>query len=429
MLVAAAMFVVAPTAPAADTLVLESHVGVRPRDADRVLTPLRSALQKRGFVVMPAAVAKTLSGSRILPTEPKQDLSARELAEAFERARGDWLDGRIERAATRLEAAISAAHRAPQVLAFDQKTRELLFSALISLAQARNRQGQQAKGEAAMAELIRSFPGQLITRGEHGPEAFALYGAVRRGLDTEGRGGLIVKVNVPSAIFLDEEPRTQGVDGVRIADLVAGEYRLLVQSADDPTAFRFYKVPIYAHQVTHLDVNWELDSVLVTDEWVGFRYDSSMRQAKEEEIALRLAREAAMPAVVTLQLGTGKDARRIRAKVYSRGERGSCSGSMRLQGKASDDEQAAGLARTLDECLEMLRLARTESQRESAAGDTGEAERKPALPRASSGDGVKTTPPLTRRREERASTEKEDKSSIPPRKKLKPVAARAGKVL
>ncbi len=429
MLVAATVFVVAPLAAPAETLVLESHVGERPRDADRALSPLRSALQKRGFVVTPTAVTKALSGSRILPTETKQDLTARELAEAFERARGDWLDGRLERASSRLEAAITAAHRAPQLLAFDQKTRELLFAALLSLAQARNRQGQQAKGEEAMAELIRSFPGQLITRGEHGPEAFELYGAVRRGLDAEGRGGLIVRVNVPSAIFLDEEPRTQGADGVRIADLVAGEYRLLVQSVDDPTAFRFYKVPIYAHQVTNIDVNWELDSVLVTDQWVGFRYDSSMRQAKEEEIALRLAREAALPAVVTLQIGTGKDSRRVRARVYSRGVVGSCGGSMRLQGKASDVEQATGLARTLDECLEMLRLARAEAQSGSTGSNMVESESKPALPTASSGDGVRTTPPLTRRSEERASTESEDKSSAPPRKKLKPLAARDGKAL
>jgi len=245
----------------AETLVLESYVGERPKEADRVLAPLRSALERQGFIATPAEVTKVLRSYRTLPAVTEPHVTTRELTEAFERAHGDWLDGRLDRAATRLEAAVAVAHGVPYLLAAEQKTRDLLFSALLSLSQARNRQHQQAKSEAAMAELIRSFPDQLITRGEHGPEAYELYRAVRRELDAEGRGALIVKVNVPSVVFLDEVPRSQDANGARIADLVTGEYRLLIQSANEPTSFRYYKVPVYAHQITRLEIHWELDSV------------------------------------------------------------------------------------------------------------------------------------------------------------------------
>ncbi len=348
----------APPLARAEPLVLESYVGERPREAELLLSPLRSALAQHGFVVEPAAIAKVLRGYRTLPSISETGVTARQLNEAFERAHGDWLDGRIDRAATRLEAAITIAHRAPSLLALEQKTRDLSFTALLSLAQARDRQRQADKSAAAMAELIRSFPEQLITRGEHGPEAYELYRAVRRDLDTQGRGGLIVKVDVPSVIFLDEVPRTQDGSGARIADLVAGEYRVLVQSAQEPTSVRYYKVPVYAHQITRLDVSWELDSVLVTGDWVGFRFASSLGQAKEGEVALRVARETSAPAVATLRVEVTRQGKLIEASLYARHHaRKTCAGRVRLTGRASDAVYVAGLADMLGSCLQNAREA------------------------------------------------------------------------
>jgi hypothetical protein len=336
----------------AETLVLESYVGERPKEADRLLAPVRSALEKAGFIATPAEVTKVLRGYRTLPAVTEPDVSTRELTEAFERAHGDWLDGRIERAATRLEAAVTVAHRVPQLLAAEQKTRDQLFLALLSLSQARNRQHQQAKSEAAMAELIRGFPDKLITRGEHGPEAYELYRAVRRSLDAEGRGALMVKVDAPSVVFLDEVPRSQDANGARIADLVAGEYRLLIQSANEPTTFRYYKVPIYAHQITRLEINWALDSVLVTGDWVGFRFDTALRQAKEVGAALRIARDTSTRYVVTLRVEVSKQTKLVEANLYElkQGKK-ICAGRVRLSGTATDATYITGLAQTLGSCL------------------------------------------------------------------------------
>jgi hypothetical protein len=336
----------------AQTLVLESYAGERPKEADRVLAPLRRALEKQGFIAAPAEVTKVLRSYRTLPAVTEPNVTTRELTEAFERAHGDWLDGRLDRAATRLEAAVAVAHRVPNLLAAEQKTRDLLFSALLSLSQARNRQRQQAKSEAAMAELIRSFPDQLITRGEHGPEAYELYRAARRGLDAEGRGALIVKVNVPSVVFLDEVPRSQDVNGAQIADLVSGEYRLLIQSANEPTSFRYYKIPIYAHQISRLEIHWELDSVLVTGDWVGFRFDTSLRQAKEVDAALRVARDTSTHTVVTLRVEVGKQSKLVEANLYELTRRKKiCAGRIRLTGHATDAVYISGLANTLGSCL------------------------------------------------------------------------------
>lgn len=336
----------------AETLVLESHIGARPRETDRLLSPLRNALQKQGFIVTPSEVVKVLRNYRTLPAFAEAGVTSRQLNEAFERAHGDWLDGRVERAATRLEAAVAIAHRSPNLLALSQKTRDLSFSALLSLAQARNRLNQQAKSEAAMAELIRSFPDQLITRSEHGPEAYELYRAVRKGLDAQGRGALIVKVNAPSIVFLDEIPRSQDANGARIADLVAGDYRLLVQSADEPSLFRYYRIPIYAHQVTRLEVSWELDSVLVTEDWVGFRFDTSLQHAKESEAALRVAKETAAPAVVTVRVEVTKQSKLIEASFYElKQQKKTCAGRIRLSGRPTDDTYVTKLAAVLGTCL------------------------------------------------------------------------------
>lgn len=377
--------VVASATAEPQTLVLESYIGERPREADRILAPLRAALQKKGFVVAPAEVADRLRGFRTLPVEIERVApTTEELTAALERAGGDWLDGRLERAAVRLEAAIALAYRFPHLLALEFKTRDLVFSSLLSLAQARNRQGQREASLAAMAELIRSYPDQRITRGQHGPEAFELYTSVRRSLDSEGRGALIVTMNVPAVVFVDEVPRSLNGDSARITDLVPGEYRVLIQPAAEPTAFRLFRVAVYSKQVTRLRIDWGIDSVLVAGTWVGFRFAAPLRYPDESEVAFRLSKSISVSSLVVLSVGNDQKSRLIEASFYDLASRSKrCGGRIRLSGRGTDKAYMNSLVDQLQRCLASRTAIRADASKPQPAAPPRALRSPPALGRSS----------------------------------------------
>ena len=110
------------------------------------------------------------------------------------------------------------------------------------------------------------------------------------------RGKLVVALvdPVPLLTFsVNESTRQPGV----IADLLPGPYRVLVQT---PGGAREYAVEVKAGQTTDVTIDWNLDAMIETREWVGFRFPvTASLELKATAIKKLLRRTPKIAAVAT----------------------------------------------------------------------------------------------------------------------------------
>jgi len=279
---------------AQEALLVESYVGERPADADRVLAPLRDRLQRQGVATGAAAMAALLGDQLPLPGVTDPLLTATELAERIDLGFKSALRGEYRLAASQLAAALEAARENPSLVVSDERARAWLTKALAGLAFARGRLGDPAAATDAMAEQIRSFPEHPVTRDAFGPEAEKLYGAERRALEASARGTLIVDVNRPDAqIYVNEVGRGRG--GTFAGDLFPGSYRVLIEAAG---IGRRYTVVVRAGERTRLSIDWDTDSRwTAAPRWVGLVWPRGARD-RTAQLAQRLARAGAAGVIV-----------------------------------------------------------------------------------------------------------------------------------
>ena len=298
-----------------ETIVVESYAGTRPAVAERIMEPLRAELQERGYVVDPTALAIRLDNSSIRPGLIDESVSSSGLAQLFTNGLLAWNSGDEAGALRKLDEAISAAMRNPSLLSRVSSLREQLFRSYLMLALAQRRSGLWPASEASMGELIRTFPERPIELDEAGPEAHDLYRFVFADLAKSKHGSLSIQVNDPSSVvFVNEVLRHNG--DVALQGLVPGAYRVLVRSLDISERVRMYSVPVYPNQRTVLKIDWELDSVLVVDKWLGFRFGTTHEQTNEPAIARKLGVKGRSFVVVTLNLSRTRSGYRLVAKRY-----------------------------------------------------------------------------------------------------------------
>lgn len=300
-----------------EPVVVESYAGARPTSADRIMEPLRAELQARGFVVDPTVLAMRLEASTVRPGLIDERVTSNKLSQLFTNGMIAWDSGDEKGALQKLEEAISTAMRNPSLLSQARGLRDQLYQGYLVLALAQRRGGLGLASEATMGELIRTFPERPIELDEAGPEAYELYRFVVADLAKSKPGALTIQISDPSSVvFVNEVLRRSGSGAVGLEGLVPGTYRVLVRSPDISERVRVFNVPVYPSQRTALKVDWELDSVLVMDEWVGFRFGTTNEQASEQAIARKLGIRARSFVVVTLNLFRTRSAFRLVAKRY-----------------------------------------------------------------------------------------------------------------
>jgi hypothetical protein len=302
----------------ADILVVESYVGERPRAAEQLIAPLRAELEKHGLVVDPTVLAMRLDRSIARPGRIDSKLTPTDLLKAFADGFNEWIEGKEMETVAKLDAAVPLALRNSSLLSRDAKLREPLFQGLLTLAIAQQRQNQAAASEATMGELIRSFPDRPIEEQKFGPEARALYQLVRNDLGSLQPGALSIQVSEPAtAVFVNEVFQPGLSSSLNIEDLVPGTYRVMVRSLDVSERVRIYSAPVFTGQRTSLVIDWNFDSVLVAENWIGFQFSTTSDLQKERDLAMRFGRAAGATDVVTVNISSQRKGYRITANRYS----------------------------------------------------------------------------------------------------------------
>jgi hypothetical protein len=309
----------------AERIAIESYVGKRPADADRVVRRIRTVFARHGFTVQPAALARLFRAHAFQPGVVSPSFAKR-LQSNTEEGENAFMNEDFNGAAKILGALIEEMRRNPLVVARDPESRALAFRSLLSYALASGRQAVAAlasgdadrldvardavrRRDAAMAELIRSFPARVLTTKEHGHEAELLYKRCLDELDSAGRGRLTVTVSDRNAVIYVNE-LAQGPARVALGGLPPGVYRVLVQLPTEEA--REYDVEVTANQEARLDIDWDLDSMLVVNAaWVGFSYPTEQEHAFEARFVRDIVYQhtnATLAATVTVARSHGHPA-------------------------------------------------------------------------------------------------------------------------
>jgi hypothetical protein len=280
-------------------IAIESYVGPRPADVAPAMAHFRAALAQHRFTTEPAELKRQLDAHMVSPGISDLRFTTQAFSKQVERGLNAVVDEQYELAVRNLAAALENASRNPLVLARDPKSREARLEALIFIARACKHLGKTAARDQAMTEVIRSYPDKVITAKKYGPDAEEIYKAVKRSVDRGDRGQLSVEVTDPDAVvYVDETARGRGKTS--LGDLLPGPHRVLV---DPPSGeSRQFTVEVLAKQHTHLKVDWDVASVLVTGDWVGFQLPTVKDREREGLLATRLASSytsAVMIAVIT----------------------------------------------------------------------------------------------------------------------------------
>lgn len=357
--VAALLAVAGSTTAYADRIVVESYVGNRPAEADRVLGPIRTALERHGFIVAPDVLASRFQphvwrsgGVRSLgPTIYKK----------IEDGAREFEDAKLS-AATTLKTAIDLARANPVAWANEPKYRDqvrrglLLFALALDLrAKDARDQASHAKGkraaeysdrassdelarDEAIDDLLRNFPAFVVKADEYGGEAEALYQEASKRAQQNGGGSIDLDVDDPNVIvYVDESQQPRKTT---IGNIVAGRHRVLIVSAAESHE---YSVDVLAHRRSRIVVKWGIDSVLKLGDWAGFAFASdSERQHEPELLASLVGTSGSIDIAATLTVRA--DGTSVSGKSYdmrSSKPIASCTAALSRRADADDAEQFA----------------------------------------------------------------------------------------
>lgn len=304
------------TPAAAQRLALELNVGdSRPPQAEQVMTKLRSVLSAE-YISTPAAIRDMLSSHIWRPGLADADFSNEAFATEINIGSRAFSNGEFSKAQKSLEATLRRARENPLLLVREMKNRQTMLRGLVGLALANKRiyesavssgakpspeaQAAREKRDATMAELIRSYPEQVISYKSFGREAEALFLSVGRELELQGRGSLsiVVHASEPLTVYLNEVKRD-----IRrpLTDLVPGIYRVLLQTSTGEA--REYRAEILPKQTTNVVIEWDLDAALTLGSWVGFQFATEgARVAEGDLIATLLSERREVTQVATFRV-------------------------------------------------------------------------------------------------------------------------------
>jgi len=293
------VLLVAGRMASAERIAVESYVGKRPPEAERVMATFAPILEKYGYVARPEALVRIFGERVSRPGQADARYSGAQYAAQVEVGVNAYVDLEYERAAKALGATILRARENPIVLAREPQYREAMLRALLYYALANGRRAEDANRataaeaatarDEAMAELIRSFPTKVILRKDFGQEAEQLYAKLRKQLDAAGRGRIeVAAADADTVIYVDETIR--GQHAATIGDLVPGHYRVLAQFATGES--RQYDVEVLPNQTSRLAIDADLDATFTVADWVGFHFATDADRASQEpRLVSKLVRE------------------------------------------------------------------------------------------------------------------------------------------
>ncbi len=326
----------------ADSFAVETYVGSRPAEAERVMARLRPILLREGFVADPAMLSTMFAEHRTQPglLDPRFDGDkwTKRIEDGVSAYVDADTDAAFDLAATILGPQLAVARRNRLVLAREPKYREEMRRALIYYALARGRQSTAAEKranaagkdadrdrfsehaaaaatdrDAAMADLIRTYPRQVILTKDFGGEAELLFQRSRREADSLGRARLEVSSIDPDAVVYFNE-MVQGRSKATIGDLVPGRSRVLVEAPSGEALE--YSVELIANQTSRITADLEFDSMLHLGPWVGFTYRSAKDRAGEAELVVKLARSTSGSVAATISVARRNGRSVVSGTVY-----------------------------------------------------------------------------------------------------------------
>lgn len=291
----------ASAGPSHGTIVIDTYRGLRTPDAERAMSYLRDELARLGWVSRVREVKERLGNRLALPgiAEAKRPPSLAAIQRKLDVAVSKWVNGTLfaHDLVTELIVAISEALESPALLVAEPGRRDKLQRAMLYLAlvydvlardpahAARSQEYAQASRDW-MAEMIRTFPQEVITQNPHGPVAVQLYKLVRDNLGRHRRGTLLVTCTDPDVqLYVNEVIRQPGKP---IPDLVPGVYRVLVIDGDNIS--RHYEAGVLPDQNTILPIDWELGAALDVRRFsVSLVVPAGAPEGREVELARRFA--------------------------------------------------------------------------------------------------------------------------------------------
>ena len=280
-------------------IVIESHLGGRSVDLQQLVPPLIGELDSAGFYAHAREVTTVLERRH---SQRGQSLSVKSVVRVNElvaRAWNSWGDVRFRDILGEANEAVELMMSRPATLVTRPMLRPVLYKAYVLLALANKRLGNPSRSDAAMDELVRTFPGKFDWQ-RYGPEALAIYKQRRKALNKRGKGVLRIKVSPASAkvfvngTFLSQKQR----GGVK---LYPGTYWVHTRTQ---VPGRLHKVVVKPNVVTSAHIRHSLDSMLHTGEdFVGLMLPQSANRYKaQNRYAIEVGKAAEVPLVVVINV-------------------------------------------------------------------------------------------------------------------------------
>ena len=288
-----------------DGVVVESYVGARPADADKVLAPLIQEMRRRKYQIG-GALGQDYDARVSRPTGA--GLRASFEAEA-DTGLKQWAQGKFEDSVATMQPLVDEAQANPTSLIAKPKLRDAYLKALIGLGLSKQRLGDLAAMRDAFDEVIRSFPDSGVARSTYGPQAAADFDARKKQVGLEGRGRLAVKTaDDATEIYINERLERRGFTE---KELVPGTYRVVAKLGTQVS--RVHRVAVRAGEEKTVQIDPAFDSALQTAGWAGFSFESpGDSEDHEAAFAARFATAIGARAVVVVSI---EDVRGSRALV------------------------------------------------------------------------------------------------------------------
>jgi len=293
---------------AGDKIVLESYTGGKLDQGGRLMSPLLDELARRGFLAGYDVVGRKFESRVSRPALVGRGLPADFVAQV-DAGHKAWIAGKFDEAVKILGPLVDTAHANTGAFAQSQALRDGMLKALIALALSQQRMGDPSATRQTFGEILRSFPGTVLSRATYGPDAVGSLEQARKELGASGRGKLVVRASTDSAvIYINEHIEAAGSSTKD--DLVPGEYRVFAQLGKQLS--RCHHVVVKANETTVVTIDAGFDLAVQTSAtWTGLSYTNASDRERTEAThaaAFGNALDAGAVAVIGIDHVRGKPA-------------------------------------------------------------------------------------------------------------------------
>ncbi len=273
----------------AQRLLVQSYTGAKPGDADTLMAPIVSVLEKRGHLNparAPATVTAKLPRPNVLASAKTLQQLRAQLSLGFRQ----WDDVEFAAAIQSLTRAINIAHHNPLTIVRTSELRTRIFHAHVILALAYKRRQDIGNARRIMGDLVASFPDKKIPFSQFGREPARLRKAVAASLRNQAPGRLVIKVlgtGGTPRVFVNE--RFVGEGATVSVEVVTGRYRVFAVTKAGASRVRTVNVDPGAKATVTIDSAF--DSALQAGAAIVLRLPQGRhRRTLETKYSVRFAK-------------------------------------------------------------------------------------------------------------------------------------------